>query len=130
MSLHLITASSAPAAPATDDPGVVVCLACRLDFDHFTRPGEPGYFAAEHNRQHHGGHPVAFVTTVDAPAGPVWHVQPCTAPGCDCRQWLGDEDGSWMLDDDYAAPDFCLCGHGWFHHPSVPQHSTPDGGAA
>ena len=68
MSLHLITASSAPAAPATDDPGVVVCLACRLDFDHFTWPGEPCYFAAEHNRLWHRGNPVAFVTDVD-PAG-------------------------------------------------------------
>jgi hypothetical protein len=52
------------------DPGVVVCPQCRVDFDAFDRPGEPGYFAAEHNRLHHRGNPVAFLTTVDEPAGP------------------------------------------------------------
>jgi hypothetical protein len=62
MSLHLV-----PTAPAAGgDPGVVVCLTCRRDFDLFTRPGEPGYFAGVHNRLHHGGHPVAFVTDVEA----------------------------------------------------------------
>jgi hypothetical protein len=62
MSLRLV-----PTAPAADgDPGVVVCLECRRDFDHFTRPGEPGYFAGVHNRLHHRGNPVAFVTAVEA----------------------------------------------------------------
>jgi hypothetical protein len=52
---------------ARADPGVVVCLPCGLDFDTFSEPGEPGYFAATHNRLHHRGNPVAFVTDVDAP---------------------------------------------------------------
>jgi hypothetical protein len=52
------------------DPGVVVCPECGVDFDAFDRPGEPGYFAGEHNRLHHRGNPVAFVTTVDHPAEP------------------------------------------------------------
>jgi hypothetical protein len=51
-----------------NDPGVVVCLPCALDFDHFTKPGEPGYFAAVHNGLHHRGNPVAFVTDVDGSA--------------------------------------------------------------
>ena len=56
--------------PDGTDPGVVVCPTCGVDFDVFTRPGEPGYFAAEHNRLHHRGNPVAFVTIVDEPADP------------------------------------------------------------
>lgn len=63
-SLHLFTDDG-------EDPGVVVCPECGRDFDAFDRPGEPGYFAALHNRMHHGGHPVAFVTTVDDPTEPV-----------------------------------------------------------
>jgi hypothetical protein len=50
------------------DPGVVVCLSCGVDFDAFTEAGEPGYFADTHNRLHHRGNSVAFVTDVDAPA--------------------------------------------------------------
>jgi hypothetical protein len=72
MSLHLIPAPDPAPGPAPvvvdGDPGVVVCLACGLDFDHFTEPGEPGYFAAVHNGLHHRGNPVAFVTDVDASA--------------------------------------------------------------
>jgi hypothetical protein len=64
MSLHLLTDQG-------EDPGVVVCLPCGLDFDAFTRPGEAGYFAAAHNRLHHRGNPVAFVTTLNEPAGTV-----------------------------------------------------------
>ena len=65
MSIHTL-----PTVPAgtVEDPGVVVCLACRVDFDQFTRPGEPGYYAAVHNGLHHRGNPVAFVTDVDASA--------------------------------------------------------------
>jgi hypothetical protein len=57
-----------PTTRTTTAPGVVVCLSCRVDFDHFSEPGEPGYFAAVHNGLHHRGNPVAFVTDVDADA--------------------------------------------------------------
>jgi hypothetical protein len=67
MSLRIAPAHMAPEA-ADSDPGVVVCLTCRLDFDHFTEPGEPGYFAGVHNGLHHRGNPVAFVTDVDRDA--------------------------------------------------------------
>ncbi len=54
---------------ATDQAaGVVVCLVCRVDFDHFPVPGEAGYFAAVHNGLHHARHPEAFVTDLDDPA--------------------------------------------------------------
>ena len=62
--------------PDLTDPGVVVCPTCAVDFDVFDRPGEPGYFAAEHNRLHHRGNPVAFVTTVDEPADPTGQAGP------------------------------------------------------
>jgi hypothetical protein len=65
MSLRLVPAPTAPAA-ADSVPGVVVCLVCRAGFDQFAWSGEPGCFTAAHNRRHHGAHPVAFVTDVEA----------------------------------------------------------------
>jgi hypothetical protein len=64
-----------------EDPGVVVCPECGRDFDTFERPGEPGYFAAVHNGLHHGGNPVAFVTTVDDPAEPTDPASETHRPG-------------------------------------------------
>jgi hypothetical protein len=68
MSLRLVPAPTAPDA-ADGVRGVVVCLVCRVGFDRFARAGEPSCFAAVRNRRHHGAHPVAFVTDVEA-AGP------------------------------------------------------------
>jgi hypothetical protein len=62
--------SPRPLALVDEDPGVVVCPPCRVDFDAFTRPGEPGYFAGVHNGLQHRGNPVAFVTTVDTDPAP------------------------------------------------------------
>jgi hypothetical protein len=65
LGLRLVLVPPRPAA--AEQPPVVVCPACRLDFDVFERPGEAAHFAAVHNALHHGRRPEAFLTTVDEP---------------------------------------------------------------
>ena len=49
---------------------VIVCLACRLDFDGQPDAAHAAYFAGIHDEVHHGSAPTAFVDDADGPPSP------------------------------------------------------------